>query len=110
MTGNQLDLFGKPLGYPTDPGFQNTDTSRDAARAIAPKAETLRGHVLDELRCRGRGTADEIATRMRVHFMSVRPRLTELARLDLVRDSRIRRRNVSGRFAIVWEINLDLVK
>ncbi|MGU3316308.1 hypothetical protein ACLBWH_12225 [Sphingomonas sp. M6A6_1c] len=47
-------------------------------------------------------TADEVAGRLGLSILSIRPRLTELARLGRVRDSGSRRRNVSGKQAIVW--------
>jgi len=47
-------------------------------------------------------TADEVAGRLGLSILSIRPRITELARLGKVRDSGERRRNGSGRKAIVW--------
>ena len=92
------DLFR----YPHAPGAQNTDTSRAAAASIAPTAATLRDRVLD-LYQRSRGlTADEAAGKLGLSILSIRPRVTELARLGKLRDSGDRRKNGSGRSAVVW--------
>ncbi len=91
------------LDYPNWPGFRARDTSKAAADAMAPRAPTLRDRVLRWLGFEPAGmTADEIATDMGEGILSVRPRVAELARMGLVRDSGIRRKNKSGKSAIVW--------
>lgn len=92
------DLFR----YPRSPGTQERDTSRDAADAIAPLAAQLRGKALAVVEGSNGLTADEVAGRLGISILSIRPRLTELSRLGKVRDSGSRRRNKSGRNAIVW--------
>ncbi|WP_242183133.1 hypothetical protein [Sphingomonas sp. CARO-RG-8B-R24-01] len=92
------DLFS----YPSGPGAQATDTSRAAADAVAPTAGMLRDRALGIVERSNGLTADEVAGRLGLSILSIRPRLTELARLGKVRDSGSRRKNVSGRFAIVW--------
>ena len=92
------DLFG----YPHAPGAQDRDTSLAAAEAIRPLAATLRAKALDVVERSNGLTADEVAGRLGLSILSIRPRLTELARLQKVRDSGTRRRNVSGKQAIVW--------
>lgn len=92
------DLFR----YPRTPGARGTDTSRAAADVAAETAPLLRARALAVLE-RSRGmTADEVAGRLGISILSIRPRLTELSRLGKVRDSGSRRRNASGRMAIVW--------
>lgn len=92
------DLFQ----YPTAPGAQDRDTSRASAAAIAPTAALLRDRVL-ALFERSKGlTADEAAGRLGLSILSVRPRVTELVRAGKLRDSGTRRKNGSGRSAIVW--------
>lgn len=92
------DLFQ----YPSAPGAQDRDTSRAAAAAIAPNASLLRGRVL-ALYERSKGlTADEAAGRLGLSILSVRPSVTELVRAGRLRDSGTRRKNGSGRSAIVW--------
>uniref|UniRef100_UPI0035C96E9E hypothetical protein n=1 Tax=uncultured Sphingomonas sp. TaxID=158754 RepID=UPI0035C96E9E len=92
------DLFG----YPAAPGAQNRDTSRAAADAIAPAAAMLRDRALAVVERSNGLTADEVAGRLGLSILSIRPRLTELSRLGKVRDSGVRRKNVSGKAAIVW--------
>lgn len=88
--------------YPHQPGAQDRDTSREAAAEAAVAAPQLRAKALAVLE-RSRGlTADEVAGRLGLSILSIRPRITELARLGKVRDSGSRRRNASGRNAIVW--------
>lgn len=90
------DLFS----YPASPGHYGSDTSRAAAEHIAPDAARLRGMVLAEIR-RAPGTADEIAGRLALSILSVRPRVTELAKTGAIEDTGERRANASGRSAKV---------
>jgi predicted ArsR family transcriptional regulator len=92
------DLFS----YPHQPGAQDRDTSRAAADEVAKTAPKLRGLALDVLERSNGLTADEVAGRLGLSILSIRPRLTELSRLGKVRDSGARRRNASGKAAIVW--------
>jgi predicted ArsR family transcriptional regulator len=92
------DLFR----YPHAPGAQDRDTSRAAADATAQTAPQLRARALAVVERSNGLTADEVAGRLGLSILSIRPRLTELSRLGKVRDSGARRRNASGRMAIVW--------
>lgn len=92
------DLFA----YPHEPGAQDRDTSREAAEAMAPTAPQLRARALAVLERSNGLTADEVAGRLGLSILSIRPRVTELSRLGKVRDSGIRRHNASGKRAIVW--------
>lgn len=89
--------------YPSQPGAKREGTSQDAADAIAPKSPMLRDKVLAELK-RGPGTADEIAARLEIDKLSIRPRTTELSLLNLIEDSGARSPNASGKMAIVWRV------
>lgn len=90
--------------YPDAPGHQTVDTSIAAAHAIAPKLGRLQH--LAEAMIREAGwiglTADELAERLGMDRWSIQPRTTELTRKGLIRDSGQRRRNSSGKVAIVW--------
>jgi hypothetical protein len=90
--------------YPESPGFQATDTSRDAAASV--NADELRARVLEALRVNGPMTPDETATYLGVDRLSIRPRFTELSPLHLGRimDTGERRPNLSNRPAIVWAL------
>lgn len=89
--------------YPLEPGAKRPGTSLDAARAIAPHAHALRRRAFDVLLARGAGgaTPDEIAATLGQSVLSVRPRLTELKELGLVRETDRRRKNESGHNATV---------
>lgn len=92
------DLFR----YPAHPGAQDRDTSKDAAAHVGKTAQLLRARALEVVEHSNGLTADEVAGRLGESILSIRPRLTELSRLGQVRDSGARRRNASGRNAIVW--------
>ncbi len=92
------DLFR----YPHQPGAQDRDTSQAAAEGAARTAPLLRQMALDVLERSNGLTADEVAGKLGISILSIRPRITELARLNKVRDGGARRRNASGKRAIVW--------
>lgn len=92
------DLFT----YPNHPGAQDRDTSRAAADDAAETAPQLRARALAVLERSNGLTADEVAGRLGLSILSIRPRVTELSRLGKVRDSGQRRQNASGKSAIVW--------
>lgn len=91
-----------PLRYPDKPGAKARDTAFAAAEAIAPKAKTLRERVLAEVRAFP-GSPEMIAQRLREPVMNIRPRLSELSKKNLVRDSGRRAQAQGGRKAIIWE-------
>lgn len=92
--------------YPDAPGHRNVDTSIAAANALAPKLGRLQRMALSTVRNAGwQGlTADELAARLDMDRWSIQPRLSELKRKGLVTDSGQRRRNVTGKRAIVWMV------
>ena len=92
------DLFA----YPHQPGARDRDTSEEAAETVAKQSTILRARALDEIERIVGLTADDVAGRMGMSILSIRPRVTELSRLGKVRDSGARRPNASGRRAIVW--------
>jgi len=96
--GSMTDLFN----YPDGPGFKARGTSASAAEEMAETAPVLRARALRILESSMGLTADEVAGRMGASILSVRPRISELTRLGKVRDSGERRRNASGKSAIVW--------
>lgn len=102
----QPDLFGGRSAddrYPSAPGYKIAGTSKDAAHAIAPRANTLRAAVLRRL-LRSPATADECATSLAESVLSIRPRLSELREAAAIEDTGERRKNQSGRPAAVWRI------
>lgn len=95
-----------PSPYGGEPGWREPTTSRDAARASTDDADTLRREVYRAFVAAGRDglTADEAAARVGRSVLSVRPRVTELARAERPWIARTgeRRMNQSGHSAAVW--------
>jgi hypothetical protein len=92
------------LKYPAAPGFKSRGTSSSAARRIAPHAEALCDRVFAFLKANypAAFTADEVADRLGQSFLSVRPRLSELGRSELIEPTLERRKNRSGMLAKCW--------
>lgn len=90
------------MTYPVSPGFKGGSTSEEAALAIAPRAMTLRGQVLEALEESDGLTPDECADRLRVSILSIRPRFSELRRTGLIIETGTRRVNASGHKAAVY--------
>lgn len=98
---HQTDIEDFLGGYPSHPGWKGRGTSKAAADGIAPEAKGLRARVLEAVKAR-QGTPEQIAHRLGVPLMNVRPRLSELAAVGLVEDSGERGTAMGGRKAIVW--------
>lgn len=98
-----VDQYGR---YPNEPGWKEPTTSRDAARQVAGDAALLRERVFTAIAAAGaRGiTADQAAAAVERSVLSVRPRVTELAKADPPRITPTgeRRANESGMSARVW--------
>lgn len=90
--------------YPDAPGHRHVDTSVAAADALAPKLGRLQRMAEAAICCAGHQglTADELAARLKMDLWSIQPRTSELKRKGLIRDSGRRRRNATGKQAIVW--------
>lgn len=89
--------------FPEGPGWKQGETSAQAAAQMAPKAATLRQMALDALRAAGEPlTADEVAERLRMDRLSIRPRLTELKNAGRVVDSGERGTTLAGKTAVKW--------
>lgn len=90
--------------YPDAPGHRNVDTSVAAADALAPKLGRLQQMAEAAIRAAGLYglTADELAERLDMDRYSIQPRTSELKRKGFIRDSGKRRKNASGKMAIVW--------
>ena len=85
-------------------GFKEVGgTSQEAAEALGGNTRILRTRILHFLSKFPNGlTCDEIAARMDVDILSVRPRMTELAAQGEVEKTNIRRRGPRGRNAVAW--------
>jgi len=91
------------FSYPHAPGAKARETSFEAARAIKPAADRLRRLTLEALRQRPM-TADEVAAWLGLDKLSIRPRVSELAKQGKVIETGLRRANGSGRSACVWRV------
>lgn len=81
----------------------DTETSQQAAEAAAHTAPSLRLRVLQSIRQAPDGmTADEAAQALDASVLAIRPRVTELKDAGLIVQSCGRRKNASGRRAVVW--------
>ena len=89
--------------YPQFPGFKEATTSREAAASMARQAPRLRDQCRQALRA-GPATADEIAERLNLSILAVRPRITELHLLGAITETGERRFNSSGRRAKVYRL------
>jgi len=95
---NQSRLFDSIAHQP------HSDTSRDAARGVAPILNKLQSRVFNWLESRGDqgATDEEIQRALGMNPSTQRPRRIELQKQGLVADSGIRRKTASGRMAGVW--------
>lgn len=94
------DLFS----YPRAPGFKERSTSRDAARAVAGKAATIRADVLRCFRDVWPAglTAEEVTDMLELDKDAVRPRCSELVAASQILATTVRRPGRSGVLARVW--------
>ena len=79
-----------------------TDTSEAAAEDMKSRAPLLRERTLEQLSNSTGLTADEIAANLGESILSIRPRVSELAKRGLVIKTDRTRLNHSGTAAIVW--------
>jgi len=93
------------MGYNTEGiGSQNTDTSFKAAQDSIENKLTLRQQVLNILLASSLPLgADEIADKLNKPFISIRPRVTELANNLLIKDSGKRGKTKYNKSCILWE-------
>jgi hypothetical protein len=90
--------------YPNEPGYRVDGPSRDAAESMKKAAQVQRAKcyaAIIEAKRAGR-SGDEAAALIGMENWKVRPRLSELKRDKLIRDSGRRVINASGRKATVW--------
>lgn len=100
------DALGDTPWYPNAPGFKEPTTSRDAAMAMTSTAENIRHLVLGTITVAGDVgmTADEVAAKLNLSILTVRPRVSELNRDHRIVKTGARRKNASGMSAHVWKV------
>lgn len=94
--------IGEHARYPSSPGWKGTDTSRDAAQSMKPKAKVIRQKIYDVIVMSSGLTADEACERAGVDILSGRPRVSELKLQNLIKDTGQRRPLPSGKSGVVW--------
>ncbi len=101
---DNCSLFDHPIPDPPAHHAAPHGTSDVAARAIKPKAETLRQQVLGAIRAAGpRGLCDfEGQALLNLKAQTYGPRRIELMKIGAVVDSGQRRRTPANRPAAVW--------
>ena len=81
------------------------DTEVAAALKVAPRVTGRRLLTLYGLAQCGRpATGSEIAKRLGLSILSIRPRLTELQEINCILDTETRKKNEYGNTEIVWQI------
>ena len=105
MRETQGMLF-KTHGDELVPPHSGSATSRQAAEAIEPDAETLRNKVLWFIVSKGRhgATDDEIQEALKMDGNTERPRRREMVKLRHIEESGETRPTASGRNAKVWRV------
>lgn len=90
--------------YPDHAGHRGIDTSVAAADALAPDLGRMQRTVYGAISKAGAYglTTDEAAAKLHMHRWCVQPRTSELRSKRLIADSGRRRKNVTGKLAIVW--------
>ena len=78
------------------------DTSEAAAEDMKSRAPILRERTFEQISNSTGLTADEIAANLGESILSIRPRVSELAKRGLIIKTDRTRRNHSGKAAIVW--------
>src|SRR6202035_3462196 len=92
--------------YPLAPGYRELTTSRDAAKFVSDRTGLLRDSVLTMLRLNGPMTADETAHMLHETVLTIRPRFSELLKLEKIERTGERRANASGAKAAVWRVKI----
>ena len=90
--------------YPDAPGHRGVDTSIAAAVDIAPHLGRLQKLAYAAIKAADFVglTTDELAAQLNVDRCTIQPRTSELKLRRMIRDSGLRRKNASGKRAIVW--------
>lgn len=94
------------MPYPNTPGHKAgaPETSKQAASEITSRAASLREKAMGIFEIGWWLTADQLATVLEEHPLAIRPRVSELHAMGLVRDTGVRRLNDSGKSAAVWAV------
>lgn len=95
------------MKYPDEPGWKEGDTAREAAESMSLRAVMLRKRCYDLIRRYPEHTADEIADLLGESLLAIRPRISELRRMQYIRNHG-RGCNRSGMAAHRWIVCEDV--
>lgn len=87
--------------YPDYPGHSPCDTSTEAAKALSPHLGKLQSIALAAIREHGGLTTEQVSDKTGINPKAIEPRVSELKTKGLIVDSGKRRKNKSGKRAIV---------
>lgn len=91
------------MKYPDKSGYQNQETSKQAAQDIKPRAKKLEARVLEVIRSFPFGCSPERAAQeLEKNIISVRPRFTQLKLKGFIEDSGRRDRTECNKSSIIW--------
>ncbi len=92
--------------YPNKAGYKDNDCSKEAASKINRTLRARQEEVLNVLKTHSNGlSSEQIASLIGRPSLSIKPRLSELKELGLVRKSGRRGKTELGGACTIWEIN-----
>lgn len=98
-------MTGLPLLDWHPPFVRTSDTSKQAARRIKPRAENLREKLFHFYERHPGGLTDEEAQNLSgISASTQRPRRVELVQAGRLEDSGQKRATASGSMAVVWRV------
>lgn len=101
-----LSWMDQQPSYPHSPGYQKTETSKDAAEAMKPHQTRLQQIVLDALADKGPMTSHEIALATGEEYASIQPRTAELKELGKIVETGERRKRPGKKIgSAVWRLS-----
>jgi predicted HTH transcriptional regulator len=102
MKLKQTELFDRNLRVRVPVSKEKNGTSDEAARAIAPRIAVLQGKALGALRDRGPHTADQVAEILGEDVLTIRPRISELFKMNKIEKTGGRAPSSRGRASWIW--------
>jgi len=91
------------LSYPYQPGYKDSDTSKQAAKKVTSKSERLCQDI-EIILHRGAMSAYQLAAYFNEPITSIRPRITQLKQQGKIEDSGQRHRTIGGCNEKVWRL------
>ncbi len=94
------------MTYPQEPGYQNIDTSKQAAESVKEKAAALRPLILKAIKDSGGGLSTYgVSATLNINYHQVHPRIAEMHTSGMVYDTGRREKNpLTGRQCAIWNV------